>query len=539
MCGIPASVRVAVRRDLILLVLITFLINACGGGGLSPTEPGATPPPSPSPPVNADVIAGTTGNSAVPLMALHRDGTLIAAFAGDGTSGSAGAALIKGNHKIAVFQGDNGLPTKVVVDDVVFLFRNYTNRTVDIAAVTKDGQTQIVRGIETTGAGPKPTAVPRSDAKGYRVDTVLSLDLSGLAILISFSVCAIEAGGAFALGGPAGVAAVWPTIVATCGSAAIAVIVKLQTLGSELTTALERADNAHSFAELLLCVPANFVGCAVALTQQAIALLDLLTKRPLIAETIEALLKSYMIHGQVTDAKTFKPIPRARVSILNPNPVSKVADANGDYDINPFPSEPGTYTIVVEADKYLPLSRTLHVVAMTTQDFQLWAIEGVPYTGQIRGPVTRRDTYNPGYTCLYRAVADVTGFNVAFSEGMARLTAPPSGAAFFTFVEGDSRCGAKYSILNNMLVPSMELVRDGNVYAGTGKVYWGSQSQSSTVHVDEIKITLTRADAGVFGEYSLRGRYTTHFPPGPGTPAINALSEIDASMPFTLTPTSQ
>src|SRR5262249_38344232 len=132
------------------------------------------------------------------------------------------------------------------VDDVVFLFANYTNTTVDIAAVTRDGQTQILRQVPTTGAGPRPARVSLPGFTGSRTAATIGTDLSSWAILVSFSVCALEAGGAFATGGPAGVALAWPTIAASCGSTAIAVLIKLEQIQEELAAALERADNVKA-----------------------------------------------------------------------------------------------------------------------------------------------------------------------------------------------------------------------------------------------------------------------------------------------------
>ena len=62
------------QRCVIIASLLRAFSPRLGGGGSAPTPTGPSAPPT----VASELVAGTTGNSLVPTVAIHSDGTLMA-----------------------------------------------------------------------------------------------------------------------------------------------------------------------------------------------------------------------------------------------------------------------------------------------------------------------------------------------------------------------------------------------------------------------------------------------------------------------------
>ena len=53
------------------------------------------------------------------------------------------------NNDYSIFFTDNGYLDKVVVDDYIFIFRNFNREKVDIGVIYPDGKIEILREVET------------------------------------------------------------------------------------------------------------------------------------------------------------------------------------------------------------------------------------------------------------------------------------------------------------------------------------------------------------------------------------------------------
>lgn len=94
------------------------------------------------------VAIAYTGDPKVPVVAAAIDGTRMAFVAGDGPAGLGGVVVTAPNGEtMTTFVDATGLPTRAVVGDRIFLFDNYTDRSVDIAMLLPDGTITIKREV--------------------------------------------------------------------------------------------------------------------------------------------------------------------------------------------------------------------------------------------------------------------------------------------------------------------------------------------------------------------------------------------------------
>ena len=105
-----------------------------------------------SPQTLRGLAATETDDPVFGVVAAHENGEKLAVMVArddeDRIVGVTGAVWVSPEGEEVVVHAENNLPTRVVVGEHVFLFRNYTATTVDVAVVTPDGAVSVKEGVE-------------------------------------------------------------------------------------------------------------------------------------------------------------------------------------------------------------------------------------------------------------------------------------------------------------------------------------------------------------------------------------------------------
>jgi len=147
--------RVPIAGCLSFLACV-LIVAACGGGSnKNPVAPSLVNPQSPQ--ANQaglfkGVAATRTDNPNLPAVAIHEHGDQLAVATGLSGAGAAGTTLEATFRRLSgesatVVLGTNGFPESARFADVVVLFDNYTESTVDLAVVPSTGETIISRAV--------------------------------------------------------------------------------------------------------------------------------------------------------------------------------------------------------------------------------------------------------------------------------------------------------------------------------------------------------------------------------------------------------
>lgn len=198
---------------------------------------------------------GMTTDVTIPIAAGDLDGTVVGALVDPATSHFLGAVYQRGDFHAAVYARDDGLPDRVVVNDVVFVFRNYIAETVDIAAVTQDGKGYALS--VSTEAAAASTSLVNKSAIGIKPapeeePSTLKDFMEVMGGYLGGSLCAISA--AETRLAPSLLPVNWELLKAACGSSV------LQILDSAATTPALEAEAAKS-ANVASLVPVLSAGC--------------------------------------------------------------------------------------------------------------------------------------------------------------------------------------------------------------------------------------------------------------------------------------
>jgi hypothetical protein len=173
------------------ILAFTSLVSGCGGSSNS----GPTVPTSASGPLFHGLAVVVTGSPAIPVLVEDQKGILYAAIGGSGPSGLGAAFLTSPDgHSEFVQIGPDGLPTQAQVDQVTFVFANYTPSTLDIGAIDPAGHIAIFRGVRRasgatarllTGFSRAPTRLPTAPSDPKASELVATLELLGSVLAIS------------------------------------------------------------------------------------------------------------------------------------------------------------------------------------------------------------------------------------------------------------------------------------------------------------------------------------------------------------------
>ncbi len=466
---------------------------------------------------------------------MHRDGALLAALAPSQIGPSGGAAFVQRENRIFALSRPDGLPDKVIIDDVVFVFGNYTDTGVDIAAIAPNGERQTVTGVQLSLAGARPTSVAMSGSANRGMDVPAQTELRSLATLINFSVCAIQAGGAFAVGGVAGVALVWPTVLRACGSSVLLAFQAAVGLSPGLADAFDRAETSAEFLEYLVCTPVGLESCIVEVILRGVSILEVLTQRPIIYDTIEAFLRENVIAGQVTNDQTFVPLAGARVEILEPNRVSVLTDNQGQYAIMPFPSLPGNYTLRASKEGFATAQVSVRMNGRTSRDVALAQAPTCRFTGS--ATITDTTVYPggeaPNVSCVYGAAMSIRGFEIVETDANVRVSPADRDlvGAFSLQTGPPDRCRGSFGLYMDTAMPGMTLVRRGDNYSGTTVMPF--PATGATVTENQIQLRFTRRPENLPGDYSLRLSTVQRFD-GPGIVPYRVERQWRAEASFSL-----
>jgi alpha-tubulin suppressor-like RCC1 family protein len=122
-------------------------------------------------------------DSSMPAIALHRDGSLMAALIEPSSGHFAGAiARMPGGQSFTVWTTPEGRPVRAYSQGHTFLFSNWTMTTVDIAVIRPDGVTEIRRGVAIPGA----TALGMSGGSRLALQTSTASAAGSQAALFGF-----------------------------------------------------------------------------------------------------------------------------------------------------------------------------------------------------------------------------------------------------------------------------------------------------------------------------------------------------------------
>jgi hypothetical protein len=214
--------------------------------------------------------AAFTGNAQVPVIAADATGAQIAAIA-DGQVGLVGALFTTPDRRSLFTRfGPNGLPTRAVIGDVIFVFDAYTATTVDVAVLTPDGGTHIARAVPR---GRTATQALRVRVTGAAIEAEdLASWLNALAFGIELTGCVAATAEAF-FGAVPSVGASFAIAAAGCASTVV-----------DFSARVTRRDNPElartrdaigRFANLYGCAAGNFFDCAAGAVK---SVADLITR---------------------------------------------------------------------------------------------------------------------------------------------------------------------------------------------------------------------------------------------------------------------
>jgi len=111
------------------------------------------------------------------------------------------------NKDYTIFYNENGGLDKVVVDDYIFIFRNFNGNKVDIGIVYPDGNTELLRGVETSHNWDGDTFKQGENSDAWS-------DVIRVAARVASGVpCALSVAATVASGGSLAPVAIW-----TCGN---------------------------------------------------------------------------------------------------------------------------------------------------------------------------------------------------------------------------------------------------------------------------------------------------------------------------------
>lgn len=152
-------------RIVVVVVIVSLLLSSCNPSTQTPT---ITPTERPDLLATStayaqetseafadkyDIGVTTTGDERFGIVAAHTNGEKLAAMTQldqDGSISSVnGAVWLSPEEKaFVVFNGPDGLPERVVAQDFVFIFSNYTDSIVDVTVVSPEKKVEVVYGVE-------------------------------------------------------------------------------------------------------------------------------------------------------------------------------------------------------------------------------------------------------------------------------------------------------------------------------------------------------------------------------------------------------
>lgn len=110
-----------------------------------------------------DIYAGFTGSGSMPFIMIHNTGEALTAMQDPDTSTVLGSIWISADGTpVAIYADANGRATSIVVGDDVILYTNYSDDSVDLTVVHKDGSREEFSGQPDTDLIEKITAFNRT-----------------------------------------------------------------------------------------------------------------------------------------------------------------------------------------------------------------------------------------------------------------------------------------------------------------------------------------------------------------------------------------
>ena len=146
--------------------------------------------------------ASLTDDSLMGAIAVHQNGEKLVALttknpSGEITSVDGVVWVGPGGQSTTIVLGDNGLPTRAIVGDLIYLFDNYTGSSVDVAVITASGEIQIARdipvdssdisGLTQLSLGSRPLGFETTTGALWEVAKVMGLatQVVGCAVVIA------------------------------------------------------------------------------------------------------------------------------------------------------------------------------------------------------------------------------------------------------------------------------------------------------------------------------------------------------------------
>jgi hypothetical protein len=236
------------KRPVIIAILVGLISNACGFLSQSQVNQGvsatltAEAQYASSQQQKAEeymdkygFVPIATGDSEFAVVAIASNGEKMAVMTEADNSGSItavkGAVWISPNDEVIVmYMSEDGLPERLIVQEHVLLFSNYTETTVDIAVISPDGTINInrrlpialnkIRGHSFLLPHRVASKIALIRSQNKSLSLVDALDMAG--IVLGAGLCAASVMGTIGTGG-----ALIPVLIKGCGSFLLGILISL------------------------------------------------------------------------------------------------------------------------------------------------------------------------------------------------------------------------------------------------------------------------------------------------------------------------